>query len=210
MKEINIKTKKSARIYFSDEITEKTKEVIVACHGYAQLGKYFIKNFDSITNEERVVVVPEALNKFYWNGMNGRVVSSWMTKENRESEIEDYINYLNQVYEMIKVKNKAVKIIAFGFSQGTSTISRWISQKDYKIDCERLILWSGSFPMDVIYEPIFKTIPFQYLFGNEDEYISKDDISELEKTLNDRGINPEFIKFDGGHKIYEEDLGKLF
>ena len=89
--------------------------------------------------------------------MNGRVVASWMTKDDRESEIEDYINYLNQVYEMIKEKNKNVKIIAFGFSQGSSTISRWISQKNYKIDCERLILWSGSFPMDVLEENIFKT-----------------------------------------------------
>ncbi|MDB4088117.1 hypothetical protein N9544_00685 [Flavobacteriales bacterium] len=209
MNEIRIKTSKTARIYISNEITKNTKEVIIACHGYAQLGKYFIKKFESICNDERAVVVPEALNKFYWNGMNGRVVASWMTKEDRESEIEDYINYLNQIYEVIREKNKDVKIIAFGFSQGSSTISRWIAQKNINIECERLILWSGSFPLDVIEELIFKTIPFQYLFGNEDEYYSKERIQELELTLNNKGVTPEFIEFKGGHKIYEETLQKL-
>ena len=128
MEEINIKTSKTARVYFSNNITSKTEEIVFAIHGYAQLGKYFIKKFDSIISDNRVVVVPEALNKFYWNGMNGRVVASWMTKEDRESEIDDYIEYLNQVYEIVTKKaKKNVKITVFGFSQGTATSSRWIS-----------------------------------------------------------------------------------
>lgn len=210
MKELSIKTQKSSRVYFTNEITNETKEVIIACHGYAQLGKYFIKKFESISNNERTIVAPEALNKFYWNGMNGRVVASWMTKDNRLEEISDYINYLNQVYEMIKEKSPNAKIIAFGFSQGSSTISRWLAQKDYKIDCEKLILWSGNFPMDVVEETVFKTIPFTYLFGNEDEYYSEERIKELEKTLNESGVTPNFIEFDGGHKIYVEPLKTLF
>jgi predicted esterase len=63
--------------------------------------------------------------------------------------------------------------------------------------------------MDVIDESIFKRIPFQYLFGNEDEYYSKEKINELELTLNAKGIHPNFIEFNGGHKIYEETLQKL-
>ena len=106
MNEIKIKTSKTARVYLTNEITKNTKEVVISCHGYAQLGKFFIKKFEGISNEHRTVIVPEALNKFYWNGMNGRVVASWMTKDDRESEIEDYINYLNQVYEMIWILSK--------------------------------------------------------------------------------------------------------
>ncbi|MEN8928912.1 MAG: hypothetical protein ABF242_08980 [Flavobacteriales bacterium] len=210
MKEIKIKTPRTARLYVTHEITENTEEVIIACHGYAQLGKYFIKKFDKISSVKRSVVAPEALNKFYWNGMSGRVVASWMTKEDRESEIEDYIHYLNQVYKLIKDKNPKARIIAFGFSQGSSTISRWLAQKNHKIECERLILWSGSFPMDVIDEPVFKTISFQYLFGNKDEYYSQEKIQSLQSTLKERGINPKFIEFEGGHKIYEEVLSCLF
>ncbi len=210
MNEIKLKTPKTSRIYFTNEITSTTKEVVIACHGYAQLGKYFIRKFNSITNNERTVVAPEALNKFYWEGMNGRVVASWMTKEDRESEIEDYIHYLNQVYELIKEKNVNAKIIAFGFSQGSSTIARWLAQKNYKIDCNHLILWSGSFPMDVVNEPIFKTIKFDYLFGNEDQFYSKEKIIELESNLNEQEIKPNFIEFDGEHKIYVETLENLF
>lgn len=210
MKEIQIETKKTARIYFSGDINNQTNEVIIACHGYAQLSQYFIKKFEGITSKNRVVVAPEGLSKFYWKGMKGRVVASWMTKEDRENEIKDYIYYLNQVYEMIKAKNNNSKITAFGFSQGSSTITRWLAQKNYKIDCERIILWSGSFPMDVVNAPVFKTIPFTYLFGNEDEYYSKERVLELKSTLNNHGINPDFKEFEGGHKIYEEALAKLF
>ena len=44
MNEIKIKTSKTARVYLTNEITKNTKEVVISCHGYAQLGKFFIKN----------------------------------------------------------------------------------------------------------------------------------------------------------------------
>lgn len=209
MKEVIVTTQKSARVYFSTAITSKTKEVIIACHGYAQLGKYFIKKFEALSSESVCVVIPEGLSKFYWEGMGGKVVASWMTKEDRENEIRDYVSYLTQVYELILDQNPKVSITAFGFSQGTSTISRWLALAD-SLTINRLILWSGSFPMDVVNHEVFSKIKVDYVVGNKDEYLSNENIEKLMLELTSRNIKPKLTTFDGGHEIKETVLLKLF
>jgi len=211
MKELKIKTPKTARVYLSGEITGKTEEIVFAIHGYAQLGKYFIKKFDSIASEKCVVVVPEALNKFYWNGMNGKVVASWMTKEDRLSEIEDYIEYLNTVFELVtKQASENVKITALGFSQGTATICRWILDKNYT-KISRLILWAGAMPKDVFFEAKkFKHFDLIFVLGKQDEYISEIDLKNHISEIQKEGINPKTILFDGNHNICLEKTPPLF
>ena len=50
----NIVTPKTAGYFQLGEITDKTKYVWIACHGYAQLANYFIKSFESIIDEEQL------------------------------------------------------------------------------------------------------------------------------------------------------------
>ena len=145
-----IEIRKTARYFLSAESKGKFSKVCFALHGYGQLASFFCKKLENKALQDTLFICPEGLHRFYLKDSSGRVGSSWMTKEDRESEIEDYISYLNQIYRMIKDLNPEVKIIAFGFSQGSSTISRWIAQDNPDIICDRLILWSGSFPMDVI------------------------------------------------------------
>ena len=208
MNEINIKTEKTARIYFSNSLTNKTKEVVIAFHGYAQLAKYFIKKFDGISNEERTVVAPEALSKFYWNGMNGRVVASWMTKEDRLSEIEDQKVYLDKVIKLVLDKNPNVKITLFGFSQGCATLTRWIASRKFII--HRVILWAGFIPDDVMDYNFFKTNKVEIVIGNKDEFIPEENIKSGSKLLTDKKIKHELSLFEGGHVINESVLVGLF
>ena len=208
MNEINIKTEKTARIYLSNSLTNKTKEVVIAFHGYAQLAQYFIKKFEVISNEERTIVAPEGLSKFYWNGMNGRVVASWMTKEDRLSEIEDQKVYLDKVLALILDKNPNIKISLFGFSQGCATLYRWIASRNFNIN--RIILWAGFIPNDVMDEVVFKTNRVEIAIGNEDEFIPEENIESGIKLLNEKKINHELIIFDGGHIIKETILSNLF
>ena len=62
----------------SFEVNENTKYLCIAFHGYGQLAKYFIRDFESL-GPEHVAIVPEGLHRFYREGMSGRVVASWMT-----------------------------------------------------------------------------------------------------------------------------------
>ena len=85
--------------------TKTAKTIWFVLHGYGMLAEYFIKKFEPILNDETCIIAPEGLSKFYTQGFYGRVGATWMTKQDREVEIRDYINYLNQLYEYICKQN---------------------------------------------------------------------------------------------------------
>ena len=60
--------------------------------------RYFLRHFSGLDDGKTVVVAPEALSRFYLNGFSGRVGATWMTKEDRLSEIEDQAYYLNRCW----------------------------------------------------------------------------------------------------------------
>ena len=95
-----LKVSKTA-IYHSEGNLKTAKTIWIVLHGYGMLAEFFIKKFNPILNTETCVIAPEGLSKFYSKGFYGRVGATWMTKQNREDEIEDYINYLDQLYEVI-------------------------------------------------------------------------------------------------------------
>ncbi len=206
MKQVNVITPKTARYFQLGELTTETEYVIIACHGYGQLANYFLKWFEGIDTEKYCVVAPEGLHRFYWKGFSGRVVSSWMTKEEREEDIKDYIRFLDTVAD----KFKHQKIIALGFSQGAATISRWVAATNIQID--KLILWGGVFPEDLSLQKIEKSSlssPIQLVYGDTDEYYSEKTISKIKTQLEHLEINVEITSFEGGHKIGIQPLTNL-
>src|SRR4051812_7128633 len=100
----SITTPKTARVFTHGHISEKTKLVWIVAHGYGFLAEFFIEKFEELDPEEHFVIVPEALNRFYLKDMSGRAGASWMTTEDRENEIKDYISYLDNVYETLILK----------------------------------------------------------------------------------------------------------
>jgi hypothetical protein len=87
----NIIVTKTARYFISGEPSESIEQVWFVCHGYAQLANYFIRNFEILNDGKNLIIAPEGLNRFYWKGFSDRVVASWMTKEDREDDIKDYL-----------------------------------------------------------------------------------------------------------------------
>lgn len=76
------------------------------------------------------IVAPEALNKFYVKGFSGKLGVTWMTKEDRLHEIEDYCCFLQKVYdEVTSGIPEKVEITLLGFSQGC----RWAAIKKPRI-----------------------------------------------------------------------------
>lgn len=210
MNETHLKVEKTARMYSLGEVNDNTTELIIVCHGYAMLAEHFLKNFEPILTENRIIIAPEGLSKFYWNGMGGKVRASWMTAEDREHEIEDYINYLDKVVESFIQNNPKIKITALGFSQGAATITRWVSNTHYKVD--RLILWAGGFPKDCTekYLSKYPTKTLEVIIGDKDEYISASDIDKEVKYLTENNINHSIILFEGKHNIDKKTLIPLF
>ena len=65
---------------------------------------YFAQCFKILNTDKNTIIAPEGLSRFYKNGFYGEVVSSWMTKEDRLNEINDYILYLDTlIEELLKI-----------------------------------------------------------------------------------------------------------
>ncbi len=74
------------------------KIIVFALHGYGQLAEFFVRKFNVLNETDYFIVAPEGLHRFYLKGASGRVGASWMTKQERQSDINDYINYLDDVW----------------------------------------------------------------------------------------------------------------
>jgi predicted esterase len=205
-----------ARYYSSGEITEKTKHVLFVLHGYGQLAQYFIRKFSALGNQDVVVIAPEGLSRFYLDPLDGagrkstRVGATWMTKENRLVDIENYIEYLDKIFA-VTIKNKSIPISILGFSQGSATASRWILSKN--IHFNRLILWAGILPPDMDFEigsDVLKDKSVVMVYGKQDPFLTDARFTEM-KTLTEKlKTKVDVVSFEGGHDIEENALVRLF
>jgi len=198
----NIVVDKTATYYTLGDINKATT-IWFVLHGYGYLAEYFIKKFEPIVNEHVCVVAPEGLSKFYLNGVEGRVGATWMTKIDRENEIKDYINYLNQLYGVIRNNRSDLKINVLGFSQGGATACRWIS--DGKINVDNFILWASVFPDDMNFNTITDVNTF-FLYGDNDEWVTDERVSKQKEVFKLANIDIDPIIFQGNHDIPKEVL----
>ncbi|QSE97670.1 alpha/beta hydrolase [Fulvivirga lutea] len=194
------------------ELNTKTKHVLFVLHGYGQLSKFFIRKFSCLEDHGFCIIAPEGLSKFYLEGFSGRVGATWMTKENREVDIENYIEYLNQLYTNIKKDiSTGVKITLLGFSQGSATVSRWIASG--QIEFNQLILWAGIFPPDMditVTREILTSKEIKYVYGLDDPFIKKERLQEMSEISSHLKLNPETITFNGKHDIDTDTLLQIF
>jgi len=206
-----------ARYFKLGVIDQNTKQVWFVLHGYGQLAKYFITKFKVLIPQSICVIAPEGLSRFYQEDVatrsqtgNNRVGSTWMTRENRLMDIENYITYLNVVYttEMKIRPNLPVTIV--GFSQGAATASRWVL--DQSIQFSKLILWAGIFPDDMDFEKgreVLKGKDVRLVYGTTDPFLTEDRLNEMKELAQKNGIHSAPITFEGGHELHDPTLLRL-
>ncbi|QOI97320.1 MAG: hypothetical protein HRU69_07380 [Flammeovirgaceae bacterium] len=217
MKEQVIQFQFKARYYISGTLNQQTKNVWFVLHGYGQLAQYFIKKFNVLVDTETCVIAPEGLSRFYVEDLptrtrtgNNRVGATWMTREDRLTDIENYCAYLTAIYKTELEKYPAVRVTVLGFSQGAATATRWAL--DNRINFHRLILWSGILPPDMDFEAgkrILTGKEFLVVYGNSDPFITPERMREMQELTLKLGITPEPVIFTGGHDIDESTLLQL-
>lgn len=200
-----------ARYFTLGSLNAKTPAVWLVCHGYGQLASYFIRHFQPLANAGHFIVAPEGLSRFYLEGFNGRVGATWMTREDRQTDIDNYVRYITAVYESATVQHPSSPLHLLGFSQGVATISRWatLSGKPF----EELVLWAGVFPPDLPVEasvPALKNGRVSIVYGTEDPFIGESQLLEQEKVFSNLGVKPKVISFSGKHEISGEVLKTYF
>ncbi len=172
-----------------------SKRLLVVLHGYGQLADYFIRKFVSLENDF-FIVAPEGPHRFYLNGFSGRVGASWMTKEKRDWDITDNMNYLNQVLDKYGI-DKEIHIL--GFSQGGATAARFVAQTQYPIF--NFICWASAFPEEITPQnnDNFKKSHLNFVLGDEDPFFTKEDAQLAIEGYQNKGFTTTLFK--GKHDI---------
>ena len=209
-REKHIQVNLSFPYYTLGNIDEKTNYIWMVFHGYGQLARYFIQKFEPLAQKGGYVIAPQGLSKFYLSGFEGRVGATWMTKENRYTEIANQRNFLDRIYQE-EVKFKSIPLGIIGFSQGVTTACRWIATTQLPI--KRLILWAGEVPIESTakdFEFLEDSCETYYVLGKKDFYLQNKE--EVHLALNKQlAVFPlvQKVSFEGGHHIDSDTLLKI-
>jgi predicted esterase len=198
---------------------EALSELWILLHGYRQLAPRFIRHFRALFDPSRLLVAPEGLSRFYLEGSPGPhrggdpVGASWMTREDREAEIEDYVGYLDEVLNwglaLCAAGDRRTSVRVVGFSQGVHTAARWVGlgeafRKPEARARTRLLLWGAALPADLPDEGLarFRTLESLVLVrGEEDQLRVEGDEDGEEARLREAGIDYRVRIHAGGHRI---------
>jgi predicted esterase len=215
--EHHISVTRTARYCTLGQSGPGTREVWFALHGHGQLAPYFIRAFEDLDDGSRLIVAPEALNRYYleptsWQGAGkARVGATWMTREERLVEIEDYVRYLDTLYDGVfsKLDRKAVRVTVLGFSQGVATAARWLCRGTAR--SERLVLWSGPFPPELDGESVapLRNLQLVWVLGDNDEMARPDVVQSESARIATLGLDAALVRFPGGHQLDRDTLRKL-
>ena len=183
----------------------EAKTVLYVLHGYGQLVKHFIPKFNGLP-KDLMIVAPEGTHRFYLKGSSGRVGASWMTKEIRQIDIEDNINWLNALDDEICSTHPVNQRHLLGFSQGGSTAIRWYMFGKPKFNS--LIVWAADFPPDEKINADKLTGKNNYfVIGSEDEFYSRNDQQQLMEEYQALGFK--ISPYIGMHDINETTLTNI-
>ena len=216
--EHHIEVRRTARYYTLGNPGPETRDVWFVCHGYGSMAGDFIREFEIIADPSRVIVAPEALSRFYvasekeFHSSESKVGATWMTREDRECEISDYIVYLDILYDEIlsKVEGGPVSVTVLGFSQGGATANRWVTRGRSKVD--RLIMWGALIASDSDLNhaaDFFRDVKLAIVYGSRDQFLKEGMIDDYKQLLADKNIPHEIHSFEGGHRMDRNTLVQL-
>lgn len=204
-----VNTTRRARVQTLGDL-DSARDVWIVLHGFGQLASDFLAPFAPIVADGRAIIAPEALNRFYREKAGETthaarpVGATWMTREDREAEIADYVDYLDEVARQLAPGRS---VTALGFSQGVATLMRWIALGTTPVS--RVIVWAGEIPKELDLLAQRARFPRQGLdlvIGSVDEYATWADVGDQRRRVEDAGLPSRLHIFDGGHRI---DRGTL-
>ncbi|NOT29219.1 MAG: phospholipase [Planctomycetes bacterium] len=206
-----IEVARTARYHVLGAGQVHAREAWFLLHGYGQLAGPFLDSLTALARPERLLVAPEALARFYLRRGTGEIGASWMTKEERASEIHDNVRYLERVAQQLCAEHGApLELQAFGFSQGGATAARWALLGSTPLT--RVTLWGCPFPPDLELEPQrerARSTRWTFVLGDGDTAIDRAAWEQGLGRLRATGCQPEVRRFPGGHELDAATLRDL-
>lgn len=189
-------------------------ELWVVIHGYGQLARDFIADFEVLAQAGCAVIAPEALNRYYKDGgasgshAETPVGTTWMTREHRDAEIADYVEYLDRVVARERAPGQRLGVI--GFSQGVATAIRWVALGTTTFD--RVVAWAGQLPHDLDLTASRHRFPargVEFVVGERDAYREWIGLDRQQERVRAAGLATGVTMFEGGHRLDDGALTGL-
>ncbi len=201
-----VNVQRTARYFLSKPIDENIKQVIFLFHGYAQNADAFLEYCSSLENDETVLVAPEGLSKFYWKDFTSAPASSWMTSLERENELIDTMQYLDQVLMEVKSQLPKEDLVfhCLGFSQGAATASRFACNP--YLNSRNLFLYGGAPAHDLNWKALPQALNFHLVYGKKDPLVSASQVEKVQGLIASKKFEVNAFAYDGKHKIETEGL----
>lgn len=220
-REQHLSVRRTARYYVLGSADAATKELWFVLHGYGQLAGEFIKLFELLDDGSRLIVAPEALNRFYLVGpetlpaaADRPVGATWMTREDRDYEIDDYVAYLDdvaaEVLEPFRARGPLPRVVVLAFSQGTATGARWITRG--KIRPAHVVLWGGMVPPDIdnpVKATALQRASLHLVIGSRDGFVTPERLADEERRLAKAQLSYRLVRYTGGHGIVRQTLREV-
>lgn len=216
--EHHVSVQRTARYFTRGEAGGRAREVWFVLHGYGQLAARFLDSCAALDDGRRLIVAPEALNRFYTvapadrNAAARPVGATWMTREDRERDIADYVAYLDAIHArvMASLDRATLRVCVLGFSQGTATAARWLARGG-DVRADELVLWGGTLPPELQAATARAELgaPVTLVVGARDKFVDHVSLQSEVARLAAARIAHRVRRFDGGHVIDGATLAAL-
>jgi len=182
--------------------------LLVGFHGYAQSAEDMLAELELIPGSERWTLVSvQGLHRFYARG-HGKVVASWMTREDREQAIADNLGYVNRVVRAaLQGVGDEATVVFLGFSQGVAMAYRAAVMGERRAG--GLIAIGGDVPPDVQEASADRFPPILIAAGQSDEWYTAAKVEADEVFLRARRLRHEIFHYAGGHAWTAELRGRI-
>jgi predicted esterase len=207
MRTHHIETPRWARFHTQGDVGAREHWYLL--HGYGQQAAEFLQICDVLAGEDRLLVAPEGLSRFYLRRGTGPVGASWMTREERATEIRDTLRYLDAVAGTLGVDESVVRRV-LGFSQGAAAAWRWAALGETRF--ERLIAWGGGVPGDLVLDEVadrLRPLRIDLVRGEADDWADAAATRADAGRLEGLGLRCARHEFDGDHRMDRPTLEEL-
>ena len=156
-------------------------------------------------------MAPEGLSRFYHED-HKQVGASWMTREDRVNEMDDYVRYLDLVHEQLSevLGSDALRMVVLGYSQGAATAARWAVRG--RANVSHLVLWGAALPPELDDDDSLaplKGMRVTLVAGSRDRLFPESARDEQRARLSRHGVSFSELGFDGGHRLDDDTLLQL-
>ena len=201
---------RAARYATAGSLDGPLDDVWILCHGYGQLASEFLGFARALEHPRRLLVAPEALSRFYHED-HKRIGASWMTREDRDVEMEDYVRYLDLLHDQLfgVVERDRLELRVLGYSQSAATAARWAVRGRAKID--HLVLWGSPLPPELGTEAVatLRETRLTLVGGSRDEFFTAKVWEDERTRLRALGLVFDELHFEGGHRLDDDTLRAL-